>query len=78
MGRVLRWLGEVVEARSRTTLKDMELFEVGDEERRFFGLDFPILYRDAVEMIIKLDGFVGSCSCFVLGSIFTEPEMQIV
>jgi len=57
---------DVLESRLDTSLEDLDLLEVGEEELRFVPLDLTMLDWVSVEVIVKLDGLVGGSSVLVL------------
>ena len=77
--RAVLFGGDVVEARVNTTGKDGDgiVGEVGKEKVRFASLDLTMLSREGSQVVVKLDGLVGSGASLVLRGGETQPEVDI-
>jgi len=54
------------------------VLEVRAEELGLGALDFAVLDRVAVEVVVELDGLVGGGAVLVLGGLGANPEVDVV
>ena len=69
---------DVLEARVHATLQEADVLEVRAEELGLGALDFAVLDRVAVEVVVELDGLVGGGAVLVLGGLGANPEVDVV
>jgi hypothetical protein len=68
----------VLESGLNTSGQDFNLREESEELVGFLALNFTVLDWETVQEVVELDSLVGSGSCFVLGGVLSQPEVDIV
>jgi hypothetical protein len=69
---------DVLETGLNTTLEEFNLLEVRKEKLGFRSLNLTVLHWVSIEIIIKLNGLVGSGTILILGGFGANPEVNII